>query len=222
MHAQFTLVLVLSCAASDLYPPCCCRTVTDVGLGDNPAGLAVAAMSVVSSGMQQIFCRTMQQKHKLSSHELLANTAPAQVEHPHAVWLVCFRAYMPDLFSSAAGLDITSYWAVSGSLRQQLLGVRLQLHIQCACVPRAFLQYGSFCEYITIHVPWTIFCSFIPGEPGVGPDPSIHYRLDVVVWCSLALRCNKCCACSGMTASDKHALLLQKHVMFIPTICCRS
>lgn len=53
-------------------------TVTDVGLGDNPAGLAVAAMSVVSSGMQQIFCRTMQQKHKLSSHELLANTAPAQ------------------------------------------------------------------------------------------------------------------------------------------------
>lgn len=53
-------------------------TVTDVGLGDNPAGMAVAAMSVVSSGMQQIFCRTMQQKHKLSSHELLANTAPAQ------------------------------------------------------------------------------------------------------------------------------------------------
>ena len=61
--------------------PCCCRTVTDVGLGNNPAGLAIAAMSVVSSGMQQIFCRTMQQKHKLSSHELLANTAPAQVEH---------------------------------------------------------------------------------------------------------------------------------------------
>ncbi len=58
---------------------CSCRTVTDVGLGDNPAGMAVAAMSVVSSGMQQIFCRTMQQKHKLSSHELLANTAPAQV-----------------------------------------------------------------------------------------------------------------------------------------------
>jgi len=56
-----------------------CRTVTDVGLGDNPAGMAVAAMSVISSGMQQIFCRTMQQKHKLSSHELLANTAPAQV-----------------------------------------------------------------------------------------------------------------------------------------------
>ena len=49
-----------------------------MGLGNNVPGLAVAAMSVVSSGMQQIFCRTMQQKHKLSSHELLSNTAPAQ------------------------------------------------------------------------------------------------------------------------------------------------
>ena len=64
-----------------------CRTVTDVGLGDNPAGMAVAAMSVISSGMQQIFCRTMQQKHKLSSHELLANTAPAQV------YLTPFRSH---------------------------------------------------------------------------------------------------------------------------------
>ncbi|KAL3132232.1 hypothetical protein ABBQ32_008821 [Trebouxia sp. C0010 RCD-2024] len=53
-------------------------TITDVGLGSNPAGLAIAGMSVASSGMQQIFCRTMQQKHKLSSPELLANTAPAQ------------------------------------------------------------------------------------------------------------------------------------------------
>ena len=42
----------------------------------------MAGMSVVSSGMQQILCRTMQQKHKLSSHELLSNTAPAQVLLP--------------------------------------------------------------------------------------------------------------------------------------------
>ncbi len=69
------LALLLIVIAAHQY----CRTITDVGLGDNPAGMAVAAMSVISSGMQQIFCRTMQQKHKLSSHELLANTAPAQV-----------------------------------------------------------------------------------------------------------------------------------------------
>lgn len=74
----------------------CCRTITDVGVGDNPAGLAVAAMSVVSSGMQQIFCRTMQQKHKLSSHELLANTAPAQVSKQHISRLL---ATVPTLYT---------------------------------------------------------------------------------------------------------------------------
>ena len=83
-HAGLTLVAV----QTELFPRCCYRTVTDVGLGNNPAGLAVAAMSVVSSGMQQIFCRTMQQKHKLSSHELLANTAPAQVKA-----FTCFLCY---------------------------------------------------------------------------------------------------------------------------------
>lgn len=56
-----------------------CRTVTDTGMSSNAGGLFVAGLSVVSSGMQQILCRTMQQKHKLSSHELLSNTAPAQV-----------------------------------------------------------------------------------------------------------------------------------------------
>ena len=60
-------------------PGRCCRTVTDTRVSSNSGGLLVAGMSVVSSGMQQIFCRTMQQKHKLSSHELLSNTAPAQV-----------------------------------------------------------------------------------------------------------------------------------------------
>ena len=44
----------------------------------NLTGILVAGLSVLSSGMQQIFCRTMQQKHGLASHELLANTAPAQ------------------------------------------------------------------------------------------------------------------------------------------------
>ncbi len=52
---------------------------TDLQVENNMLGLVVAGLSVVSSGMQQIFCRTMQQKHGLSSHELLSNTAPAQV-----------------------------------------------------------------------------------------------------------------------------------------------
>lgn len=55
----------------------------DLQLDVSMAGMAVAAVSVISSGLQQIFVRTMQQKHKLSAHEMLSNTAPPQV----LVWL---------------------------------------------------------------------------------------------------------------------------------------
>lgn len=53
-------------------------TVQDMQLDVSTGGMLIAAVSVVSSGLQQIFVRTMQQKHKLSAHELLSNTAPAQ------------------------------------------------------------------------------------------------------------------------------------------------
>jgi len=53
-------------------------TIEDLQLDISPGGLIIAGISVVSSGLQQIFVRTMQQKHKLTSHELLSNTAPAQ------------------------------------------------------------------------------------------------------------------------------------------------
>ena len=67
-----------------------CRTVSDVPGGErNITGILVAGLSVLSSGMQQIFCRTMQQKHGLASHELLANTAPAQARH------VCHKGCYP-------------------------------------------------------------------------------------------------------------------------------
>jgi solute carrier family 35 protein E3 len=45
----------------------------------NLLGLAIAVVSVVSSGMQQIMCGTLQRKHQLSSHQLLSNTAYIQV-----------------------------------------------------------------------------------------------------------------------------------------------
>lgn len=51
-------------------------SVTDVTV--NTLGLVVAAISVVSSGMQQLLCGTIQRKHKLQSYQLLANTAPVQ------------------------------------------------------------------------------------------------------------------------------------------------
>jgi solute carrier family 35 protein E3 len=55
-----------------------CRTVTDVQV--NSLGLFIAGLSVVTSGMQQILCGTVQRKHNLTSTQLLANTAPVQVE----------------------------------------------------------------------------------------------------------------------------------------------
>eukprot|EP00884_Botryococcus_braunii_P023126 jgi/Botrbrau1/9498/Bobra.0252s0113.1 len=53
-------------------------TVTDFVMTHNVLGLCIAGMSVVCSGMQQILCRVMQQKHALSSTEFLAMVAPAQ------------------------------------------------------------------------------------------------------------------------------------------------
>jgi solute carrier family 35 protein E3 len=50
--------------------------VTDVSV--NTLGLVIAGISVVSSGMQQLLCGTIQRKHKLQSYQLLANTAPVQ------------------------------------------------------------------------------------------------------------------------------------------------
>lgn len=54
------------------------RTVEDLRLNISLTGACIAGVSVVSSGLQQIFVRSLQQKHGLSSHELLSNTAPAQ------------------------------------------------------------------------------------------------------------------------------------------------
>lgn len=63
-----------------LRHPCCCvwpcRTVTDVTV--QPLGIIIAAISVASSGMQQILCGTLQRQHNMQSHQLLANTAPVQ------------------------------------------------------------------------------------------------------------------------------------------------
>lgn len=53
-------------------------TLEDLRLNVTLGGLLVAAVSVVTSGLQQILVRSMQQKHKLSANELLANTAPLQ------------------------------------------------------------------------------------------------------------------------------------------------
>ncbi|KXZ46534.1 hypothetical protein GPECTOR_42g741 [Gonium pectorale] len=51
-------------------------TVTDVSM--NVLGLVIAALSVVTSGLQQIMCGAIQRKLGLTSNQLLSNTAPVQ------------------------------------------------------------------------------------------------------------------------------------------------
>ena len=56
---------------------------TDLGIKSNLLGALIAALSVVSSTMQQIFCRTMQQRNNLAFLEFLSHTAPAQVHQEY-------------------------------------------------------------------------------------------------------------------------------------------
>lgn len=51
-------------------------TVTDVAV--KPFGLAVASIFVITSGLQQIICGSLQRKHSITSTQLLANLAPVQ------------------------------------------------------------------------------------------------------------------------------------------------
>ncbi len=65
----------------------------------NTLGLGIAAVSVITSGMQQILCGTVQRKHNLSSTQLLANTAPIQVTVvPEDI--KCTASQRPDMASA--------------------------------------------------------------------------------------------------------------------------
>jgi hypothetical protein len=51
-------------------------TVTDVAV--KASGLIVALIFVVTSGLQQIICGSLQRKHNVTSNQLLSNLAPIQ------------------------------------------------------------------------------------------------------------------------------------------------
>jgi len=67
------------CTTGDRVGAYACRTVTDLGSSSNLLGFCIALLSVLSSTMQQIFCRTMQQRNGLAFLEFLSHTAAAQV-----------------------------------------------------------------------------------------------------------------------------------------------
>jgi len=54
------------------------KAADDAAPGGGLFGLAVAAVSVATSGLQQILCGVVQRRHRLQSHELLGVTAPIQ------------------------------------------------------------------------------------------------------------------------------------------------
>lgn len=74
MKRKFTLPIIASVLV--VIAGVAIVTVTDMSV--NPLGLAIAAVSVVSSGMQQMLCGVVQRKHNLTSNQLLSNTAPVQ------------------------------------------------------------------------------------------------------------------------------------------------
>lgn len=64
-------------------------------------------------------------------------------------------------------MDSSAHWAIFGQMGQQLLG--FQLPLQCAS-PLYFgpvMQHGHICEHLTVHVPWTLFRSLVPGQLGM-------------------------------------------------------
>lgn len=76
---------------TDLSPSSASSSSAAAAASGGLLGTCIAAVSVVTSGMQQILCRSMQQKHGLTPNELLSNTAPAQVGLVEFFFSVSFR-----------------------------------------------------------------------------------------------------------------------------------
>jgi hypothetical protein len=90
--------------------------VTDITI--KMSGLIVAAISVVSSGMQQLLCGVIQRKHKLQSYQLLANTAPVQgamliLVGPYIDYLITGSNVMEYSWTTAAALVLAASCSVA-------------------------------------------------------------------------------------------------------------
>ena len=112
-------VQLLACRHPAPAPP---LAVQDLQLDISFGGMVIAAVSVVSSGLQQIFVRTMQQKHKLSAHELLSNTAPAQVRPALVGYLRAGRGCGP-CTQALFTCTLCCPWQQSGNTYTFTLGV---------------------------------------------------------------------------------------------------
>jgi solute carrier family 35 protein E3 len=92
----------------------------------------VAGVSVVSSGMQQILCGTMQRQHKLQSHQLLAATSPVQ----GAMLLLAG----PWVDAAVSGNWIGQYQITSGAVGVLLLSCAISVAVNLS----QFMCLGRF------------------------------------------------------------------------------
>jgi solute carrier family 35 protein E3 len=92
----------------------------------------LAAVSVVSSGMQQILCGTMQRQHKLQSHQLLAATSPVQ-----GAMLLLLGPWVD---AAVSGNWIGSYTMTSGAMGVLLLSCAISVAVNLS----QFMCLGRF------------------------------------------------------------------------------
>ncbi|KAF6252616.1 triose-phosphate transporter family-domain-containing protein [Scenedesmus sp. NREL 46B-D3] len=129
-------------------------TVNDVQV--NLLGLAIAVVSVVSSGMQQIMCGNLQRKHRLSSYQLLANIAYIQ-----GIMLLVIGPFIDQAVSQQW---ITQYAWSSAALQQLLLSCGLAVLVnvsQFMCLGRfsavTFQVLGHTKTIVVLLASWWVF-----------------------------------------------------------------
>ena len=82
MHSWLLLLgaspLLTAPPPTHTLPAYACRTIQKE-VKSNVVGMLIAAVSVITSGAQQVMCGTVQRQHNVNGYQLLANTAHIQV-----------------------------------------------------------------------------------------------------------------------------------------------
>lgn len=131
-------------------------TVNDLGAGSTKLlGVMLAGVSVVSSGMQQILCGTMQRQHKLQSHQLLAATSPVQ-----GAMLLLLGPWVD---AAVSGNWIGDYPVTSGAMGVLLLSCAISVAVnlsQFMCLGRfsavTFQVLGHTKTILVLLISWLV------------------------------------------------------------------
>lgn len=140
-------------------------TVTDMTV--NTLGLVIAAISVVSSGMQQMLCGTIQRKHRLQSHQLLANTAPVQ-----GVMLIFLG---PPIDYLVTGSNVKDYVWTNGAILVMIVSCSVAVLVnvsQFMCLGRfsavTFQVLGHTKTILVLLISWLVLKENMSGRKMLG------------------------------------------------------